>query len=342
MTEHFTKTCRQSVRAFHIASLIAVSFFSQQVAADEPAIDATHTISGLVMELRSGTPDVPVCLCDAESGIPLSKDTYQPLTGLTQLDQIAVVLTNSKGEFRFEKVPDGRYRVVAQKWVGPFKGIAEQHGTVIQLMGFANDVVVPRPVESEKAYVVLTPPGKGIVSFDQDVPNSDTIMFLSTVPPEFDPILGLEAMGASFRQHVIGINRMPLGLTTVVGVPDSKPIYAFFFAPDNSPGFATLKVPPSPLGFRRMAPETFVAGWSDGRRTPPPELAELTRFLDSHSLSVSQLLNIPPLSNATFKEYGKRMEELMRDLSRKVELPEGKSARVGDLLAAESYRLVKK
>lgn len=205
-------------------------------------------------------------------------------------------------------------------------------------MGSADDIVVPRSIESQKVPLVLSPPGKGMVSFDQDVGNSDTIMFLSTFPAEFDPILGLDAMGPSFLQHLIGINRMPLGKTTVIGVPDNGPIYAFFFAPDNSPGFATVKVPASASGFCRVPPETFVAGWSDGRRTPPPELAELIRFLEAHSLSASQLLNIPPLSNATSEDYRKRMEELRRELSRKIDLPEGKSARVGDLLAAARYQ----
>jgi len=75
--------------------------------------------------------------------------------------------------------------------------LGEEHGTVIQLLGFADDVVVPRPVDYYKALVALTPPGKGIVQFNQDVGNSDTFMFLSMSPPEFDPILGLNAMGVS-------------------------------------------------------------------------------------------------------------------------------------------------
>ena len=73
------------------------------------------------------------------------------------------------------------------------------------------------PADHHQALVALAPAGSGIVQFDQDVGNSDTFMFLSTSPPEFDPILGPQAMGTSFFQHLIGVNRMPLGKTTVIG-----------------------------------------------------------------------------------------------------------------------------
>ena len=312
---------------------------------DESPQDGAHAIFGIVMELRSGTANVPVCLCDAATGLPLAKRTYKPIEwGKEQVENVAnemaIVVTDDKGQFRFEDVPDGKYRLVAQKWIGPYKGIFEEHGTVIQLMGTADEVVVPRPADHYQALVALTPPGRGIVQFDQDVGYSDTFMFLSTSAPEFDPILGLNSMGTSFLQHLIGVNRMPLGKTTVIGVPD-KPLYAFFFAPDNSPGYATVDVPVSEAGLVRVPPEPFVAGWSDGRKTPPEKLAKLMEFMDAHSLTSDQLLNIPKLSFATSADYKARMQELYKDLSRKIELAEGTSARVGDILAVKYYQQLK-
>ncbi len=178
------------------------------------------------------------------------------------------------------------------------------------------------PPITTKALVALTPPGGGIVQFDQNVGNNETFMFLSTSPPEFDPILGLNSMGTSFFQHLIGFNRMPHGKTTVIGVPD-KPLHAFFFAADNSPGFATVEARVSDAGLVRVPPVPFVAGWSDGRKTPPPHLAKLMDFMDAHSLTPDQILNIPELSNANFAAYQARMLELQKDLSRKIELAEG-------------------
>lgn len=327
---------------YRTVGVIAFCLFAGQVRSDEPATGTAHTIFGIVMELRSGTADVPVCLCDMATGLPLAKETYKPIVwGKGQPDEtaneMAIVVTDNKGRFSFENVPEGKYRLVSQKWIGPYKGVFEEHGTVIQLLGSADEIVVPRPTDYYKALVALQPAGDGIVQFDQDVGNNDTFIFLSSSPTEFDPILGLSAMGTSFLQHLIGVNRMPLGKSTVIGVPDGR-LYAFFFAPDNSPGFATAIVPAAPTGLTRVPPEPFVARWSNGRKTPPEKLTELMKFLDSHSLTPRQLLNIPEISHATSKAHRARMQELSQNLSEKIKLPEGESARVGDLLAVEGYR----
>ncbi len=327
------------------AGLIAFWLSAANAQCAEPKTDATHSIFGIVMELRSGTPNVPVCLCDAVTGLPLAKKTYKPIEwGKGQIEntakEMAIVVTDDKGKFSFENIPDGKYRLVAQKWIGPYEGVFAVHGTVIQLMGTADDLVVPRPAEYDKALVALTPPEGGIVQFDQNVGNNETFMFLSLSPLEFDPILGLSSMGTSFYQHLIGVNRMPLGKTTVIGVPE-KPLYAFFFAPDNSPGSATVEVPVTEAGLVRIPPEPFVAGWSNARKTPPPKLAELMEFMDAHSLTPDQLLNIPKLSSANFEVYKARMQEIWKDLSRKIELAEGTSARVGDILAVKGYQQLK-
>lgn len=329
----------------HLACLLPC-FVAANCFGQPPARDETHTIFGIVQELRSGTPDVPVCLCDGETGMPLSKDGYQPIEwGKSQPanleESMAITKTDDKGRFRFENVPDGKYRLVAQKWIGPFKGIFQEHGTVIQLMGTADDIVVPRPKEYQKALVALTPPGHGIVRFDQRVPNSDTFLFLSMVEPQFDPIMGLQAMGKPFLKNLVGVNRMPLGKTTVINAP-AKPLYAFFFAPDNSPGFATVSAPPSKHGLTIVSAEPFVAGWSDGRRTPPPKLAELSNWLDERDLKIDKLLNIPELSLATHAAYTKRTRELSGQLDRIVDLPEGRKTRVADLLSVKAYRRLAK
>ena len=64
--------------------------------------------------------------------------------------------------------------------------------------------------------------------------------------------------------------------------------------------------------------------------------------MKKHELTTQQLLEIPEMSNANFQAYQARMQELTEDLSRVIELPEGESARVGDLLAADGYRKLQK
>ena len=44
----------------------------------EETSDATHTVFGLVAEPYVRAKNVPVCLCDAETGLPLEKKTHRP------------------------------------------------------------------------------------------------------------------------------------------------------------------------------------------------------------------------------------------------------------------------
>lgn len=326
--------------------LIVVVLFSYFIvelhAADAPR--DPHTVWGVVLEGQSGSPDVVVGLCDAQTGLPLTKQTYEPMQwfkakGVKKVsDQMAIVLSDDRGYFRFEHVPDGCYRLVAQRWSGAFKGVFEKHGTVIQLMGTADDIVVPRPMEYHKALIGLRSPGKRLVEFDQQVGNSETFMFLSTAKPTFDPVLGLYAMGMDFLQNIIGVNRMPYGKTTIVGAPDDA-FFAFLIAPDNQAGFVSLKVPASKTRYVGVPFEPFVASWSDGRKTPPADLAELMLLWDQEGGKLKQLYDPEKLRSKSFMS-------LVMELEKPVELPEvirskltwQRSVRVGDLLAIQGYR----
>ena len=300
------------------------------------------TISGIVMELQSGTPDVPVCLCDGHSGMPLSIKTFQPINWgggpiENPAEEMAIQVTDSNGHFRFEDVPDGQYRLIAQKWIGPYRGVFEIHGTIIQLLGSADDVRIPSSEGQDPVRISISPPGRRIIQFDQKVGNNETFMFLSKAQPEFDPILGFYAPGRSFWKELIGFNRMPLGKTSVSGAPPES-IYAFFVAADNKPGFTWIEVKPHQSGFVQVPAEPFVAGWSNGRKSPPEKLRELMSFLENKNLRADDLLELPELSRDTHGQYQKRMNDLMENLSRTVDLPEGRNTRIGDLLAVIKYR----
>src|SRR4029079_14963620 len=111
----------------------------ESFAAEPSAIptDATNRIAGLVMEIRSGTPDVVVILCDQRTGIPISAETRLPLPVSARLSSfpppLLTATSSPSGQFVFDRLPAGEYRVVAQKWTGPVKGVLELNGTVIQL-----------------------------------------------------------------------------------------------------------------------------------------------------------------------------------------------------------------
>ena len=100
-------------RIHYITGLILLQFTAGTARSEEPPEAGTHAIFGIVMELRSGTPDVPVCLADAATGLPLARETYKPIDwGTAQpgnlAKMIAIDLTDDKGRFRFENVPKGK------------------------------------------------------------------------------------------------------------------------------------------------------------------------------------------------------------------------------------------
>ncbi len=319
---------------------VCLSLLIPGTAADErPAADKS-ALSGIVLEGTAGVADVPVCLCDGVTGKPLTFPHYQPMTYTGAEDfsrAAAIVLTDERGQFRFTEVPAGNYRLVAQKWTGPWKGLFELHGSVVQLFGSANDVQLPLPQTGSNSQVVLRPPGTGIVQFDQQVGNDETLLLLSAAPPAFDPILGFHALDNTFWLNLQGMNRMPGGRTTIIGVPD-VPLYAFFFAADNSPGFAAASVPPSGGQLVRQEPEAFIAAWSDGKRKMPVSLQKLSEFMDRKKLRVQQLLALPGPDLEDGRARAERISRLTTELFRVIPLAEERTARVGDLLAIEAYR----
>jgi hypothetical protein len=312
------------------ALFTVAALWATPAAADEPK--AGHRIAGTVLEVRGGAADVVVFLCDQLTGLPLDAATRRALDVSGRPDKLPAFLTavsDQRGSFAFTDVPAGEYRVVAQKWTGPFKGVFEVHGSVIQLFGAADHVRVPSP---EAEQVVLRPPGEGVLVLDQQVPNSATLLLLSTRPLAADPVLGLHALGRDFLTHLIGVNRMPYGRTVVVGMPREE-VHAFFFAADNNPGYAaaSYEVP----GYERAAKVPFVASWSDGRHDPPPRLREVQELLRRHGMTAFAAVGLTPTGDGAKDRAAFR--KLADDFGRHVKLPGGESATVGELLAAEAY-----
>lgn len=302
------------------------------------ALAPAPQIAGIAMEVRSGTPDVVVALFDQQTGLPISARTRRPIfngkpseaqsaKNMEDAVNILTATTDARGGFAFSNLPSGRYRLVAQKWIGPFKGLFELQGSVIQLFGSAENVQIP----SQKAlHVVLTPPGRGVLQLDQDAPNDGTLLLLSAAPPEYDPILGFHCLGQPFLKNLMGMNRMPSGRTTIIGLPPG-PVHAFFFAADNSPGYATQTYTPQLASPAPKIP--FVAGWSDGRHDPPEDLKKLMEQMEKENIYLEKLLGL------TTKD-GKpdRAALAAQPLDRRFMLPDGSSHRLGDLLAADAYR----
>jgi hypothetical protein len=208
------------------------------------------------------------------------------------------------------------------------------HGAVVHLFGTAEHVRVP---SAEAERLSLAPAGNGIVTFEVEAENEGTLFVLSSQAMEADPILGFHALGTTFLNHALAINVMPYGRTTVVGLPQGT-FHAWFFANDNSPGFASETFALSG-DFLRVPKTRFIAGWSDGRKDPPARLKELSDRLAAAGLRPAKLLGIDE-SEPMGKQQA-RLRSFLTELGRTIEVGGGEKVAVGDLVAILSYENLK-
>lgn len=304
------------------------------------ASGSAGAISGKVVDARGQpVPGVAVVLCEQAGGLPLARGTLRPFTsdrGQGMGGDILFSMTDPDGRFAFEKVPAGSYRLVAQSWRNKtdVKELGEVNGEEIELRGVANDV---RVTDGRTSDAVLRPLGTGVLRLDQRVPNNETFLILSTVPTGADPVLGFAGWTASFLQHAIGANRMPGGKTVVRGLPEGT-VYLAMFAADDVPGFLDAKVQIQ-AGQTAILPFTpFVAGWSDGRHDPPPELVPVYEDIKAMPRQEAQAWLAKAMAEAGIQidPRSGRLQPADR-LGREVVLPGGRKTTFGQVMAAVGY-----
>jgi hypothetical protein len=294
-------------------------------------------ISGKVLD-SGGRPvaGAAVLVQTQATGIPLERGSGLPAIyrGIRLgPGEYLSVPTDADGRFVFEKIPVGSYRVVAQSWRNKtgVKALGEVEGEEIELRGVANDVVV---TEGHTAEATLRPLGTGILRMDQHVPNDETFVILSTAPTGADPVLGFAGWTASFLRQAIGANRMPGGRTVVYGLPEGT-VYLAMFAADDVPGFLDAKVQIQ-AGQTAILPFTpFVAGWSDGRHDPPPELVPIYEEIKAMSRAEGEAWY------AKFDAQARAHMDVQGDqpppLDMEVVLPSGRKATFVQVMAAIRY-----
>jgi C-terminal processing protease CtpA/Prc len=284
-----------------------------------------------------------VILCDQNNGVPVYKKTYCPFTdellkGNQALD-IAYTISNEKGQFTFENIPAGEYRLVAQSWrdVTEFKGIFEKNGKEIELHGIAEHVKVS---SDSSPNIVLRPLGTGILQIDQDVPNDEVLLVISTSPTRADPILGFAGWGGAFMQNMIGGNRMKKGQTRIYGLPEGK-IYLAMFAADSVPGWTEGQVEIKPDTTTTLEYIPFVNSWSNSRHDPPEHLVsvfeELKQLSSKDKAFIKKILKDYGLQEVHAEGMWTFMAQFGPHLDKEVELPSRRKTTFGDLMAAVQY-----
>jgi len=304
----------------------------------------SETLTGRVLD----TQDQPVngaiiILCDQNSGIPVSKETYRPFTdeflkGQQAMD-LAYTTTDEKGRFTFKNISAGEYRVVTQSWkdTEQFKGVFEKNGKEIELHGVAEHIKVS---SGKSPDVLLHPLGTGILQMNEDAPNDETLLVVSLSPTRADPILGFTGWDGAFIQNMIGGNRMPKGKTTIYGMPEGK-VYFAMFAADSVPGWTEGQAEIKPDTITVMEYIPFVNSWSNSRHDPPehlvPVFEEIKQLSPENRKFILNLYHEFGLDAQASDGIWGFMAQIGPYLEKEIELPSGLKTTFGELMAAGQY-----
>jgi hypothetical protein len=301
-------------------------------------------LTGKILDAK-GKPVVGavVILCDRKSGVPVYKKTYRPFTDEfvkgNKATDIAYITSDEKGRFSFENIPAGEYKLVAQSWkdVEQFKGPFEKNGKEVEIHGIAEHVKVSA---GSSPNIILRPLGTGVLQIDQDVPNDEVLLVVSTSPTRADPILGFTGWGGAFMQNMIGGNRMKKGETMIYGLPEGK-IYLAMFASDSIPGWTDGQVEIKPDTTTVLEYIPFVNSWSNSRHNPPehlvPVFEELKELSSTDNNFILKILKDFGLEKVYAQGMWKFMAHLGPHLEKEIELPSGRKTTFGNLMAAAQY-----
>lgn len=265
-----------------LASCAATDGGASRLGAPSSTTQEPGTIQGLVRgNGGQGLGGVDVVLLEHATGYPLARNTgraiIDPEPGIDVFDWWTET-TDLDGSFRFEGVPDGRYRLTAQSgslYTKPDAPLRwSDAADILTIHGVANDV---RLGPGTGARVDLEPLGDGVFHYDWSAPNDDVYLVLSRNASLADPVLGLVGWRGPFLQGALGIARMTSGSCEVRGLP-RVPVHAAVFANDNTPGYWFERVPLD-AAHRVRSTERPVAYFSSGRQSPPDRLVPLTEHL---------------------------------------------------------------
>ena len=330
--------------------ITAVSIFilAQYCLSEESPLSKSDAgkITGTVLNLEDQpVAGVVIILCDQISGIPVCQDAFKPFTEAYlskergRQKEICFTVTDDIGRFSFEGVPVGEYKLVAQSWKGveEIKSVFERNGKEIQLYGVAEQIRVSTGSVSR---IKLRPLGTGILQINEDAPNDETLLVISTSPTRADPILGFTGWGGAFMQNMIGGNRMPEGKTTVYGLPEGK-VYLAMFAADSVPGWTEGQAEIQPDATTVLEYIPFVNSWSNSRHDPPghllPVFEEVKPLVSKKNNYFIDLLHQHGIQTDSSVGMWGFMGQIGPHLEGEVVLPSGRKATLGEVIAAVQY-----
>ncbi|MEO1130274.1 MAG: carboxypeptidase-like regulatory domain-containing protein [Planctomycetota bacterium] len=300
--------------------------------------EETGAIVGLVVDQHAQATNpgnAVVFLCDVETGMPIVSSTGAPMNAsvrdLTGFDGLRHEVTSDTGAFRFENVPVGTYRLVAQSWSG-MHGVPdadEAPSAFIVLHGVAEDVAV---TEGADTRVFVRGLGDGVLKIVNDPPEEHAYLLVSTGRKLGDGVIGPAAWGHEFVSGIIGATRMEVAHVTLVGLPESAEIHVGLLNYDNNPGVGGDSYV---VGQEPVVTLEVYATWSNGKFEPPARLAPLTDHLEAQDLSVSHLLGLEGSDRDNMQAF---IDQLRADPDRRVHVEGVGEFTFADVLAASRHR----
>ncbi|MBL8817190.1 MAG: hypothetical protein JNL58_14280 [Planctomyces sp.] len=319
------------------------------VAGVSPGQQKTGTIDGqLKTEVGEDRPieGVAVFVVDAETGYPLLASPREIFSSPRKqrlengIADCLHTMTDHRGHFRIEGVPAGKWRLTAQSWKdSDHVPLRKEPDREVTLHGVADSVEV---TEEQVTTIELKPLGDAAVVLENEPKEGNAYLFISTVEPDADPILGPFGWGKKFLTGVIGLTHEAGSMMIIRGLPRQK-IYVSYLNYDNNPGIGGVSF----VGGETENVTLHVyAGWSNGYFQPPEHLSKLVDYVDQHPDSIDDLLKLS--SNPDFlNEQGKvDRNKLMTNLEslkdQKVSIDGFGEFRATDMLAAQAYSELRK
>lgn len=334
------RVCRQ-----FSAALMTWMLASANAAAQDETVPRRFSVAGKVLSADKqpvvGSIVIPLTIDGAphsSDGVPLDLNSLEKYPG----DEGVVLFaeTDQQGRFQLELQP-GKYRLVAQSWLdreAPVTNVLGRHGSTLRMDGSARFEFETEMNATEE--VVIHPSGTGAVTLRSQ--EAGDLLLFSTEPLACDPVLAFMALTGTYWQGLLGGTAMEDNEMLITGLPEGD-IHFFSFVNDNNGGWGgvTAKVK---SGAATQVDLPLIAGWSNGHRDPPPELAELTEYFANNPAEGARVKEIlSQLQKQIEGESGGRlprpmaMTAMASHLKDPFELADGRTITFADAWAASTW-----
>lgn len=280
-----------------------------------------------------------VFLVDHESGWPIDADSGRPVsraTGFRGIEGWKHVRTNEEGQFRFDRLRPGTYRLVAQSWPGQTRVPSMKSAdSPMMLHGTARNVRVQSGIATTAAIRAL---GSSALQLTCEPLEGNAFLFVGLEPCEADPILGPGMWTSQFLGSIVSAVHIRGGRQTIFGLPDDQTVHVRYLNYDNNPGLGGVSVITRPV--TRVTLPVY-ATWSNGFHRPPKRLASLVEWVRDHRDEAFGLLTDGRpndfLTRNQVRNHQKLTRYLMENSQRTATIEELGRVRVLDIAAAERY-----